>query len=53
MATAVALKRQCARCGKWQPAERRVFSSHTHNYYCSDIDACARRVKRGNARQTA
>jgi hypothetical protein len=39
--------KRCARCGKPLPAERpRLFSTHTRSYYCTDIDACARRTLR-------
>jgi hypothetical protein len=37
---------ECARCGKRQQADRMVFSSHTRNHYCAQIDACSRRAKR-------
>lgn len=36
----------CARCGKRAPADRQIFSRHTRNHYCADLDACNRRAKR-------
>jgi hypothetical protein len=47
MKTPVAMRR-CARCDKTLPRDpqRRVYSTYTHNYYCIEIDACNRRVRR-------
>ena len=38
---------ECARCGKRQTADRMVFSTHTRDHYCAQIDACTRRAKKG------
>jgi hypothetical protein len=43
----------CARCGKSLPRapERRVYSQWTRSYYCAEIAACDRRVKRLKRKQ--
>ncbi len=46
-AVATSTKRYaCAICGKRDRPERMVFSTHTRNRYCRDIDACSRRARR-------
>jgi hypothetical protein len=42
----MAVKYACERCGKKDVLERMVFSHWTRRRYCSDLDACERRVKR-------
>lgn len=34
----------CNRCGKRGLAEKMVYSRHTGNRYCTDLDGCARRA---------
>ena len=37
----------CARCGKRLPVDGlRVYSSFSHNYYCANVNACAKRARR-------
>jgi hypothetical protein len=45
--------KSCARCGRRLPADGlRVYSSFSHNYYCADIKACAKRARRRSRTQT-
>ena len=43
---------RCARCDKRIPNQAaRIYSRWTRSYYCSDLDACARRAaRRGTAK---
>jgi hypothetical protein len=36
----------CARCGRRVRPERWVYSRHTGNRYCVELDACAKRARR-------
>jgi len=45
-ATAQRARFACAICGRFQPAERMIYSPATHNHYCRDDKACARRATR-------
>ena len=36
----------CARCGRYQPAARLVYSRWTRNRYCIDIKTCEKRAHR-------
>lgn len=42
----MAKKYPCFRCGKLSTASEMVFSKITKRRFCTDYDACARRVKR-------
>jgi len=42
----------CARCGRRAAAGEMIFSRHTRNRYCRDVDACERRAIR-RARQAS
>lgn len=42
----MAPKYPCFRCGKKSVASEMVYSRTTGRRFCSDYDACARRVKR-------
>lgn len=45
MATIPVTRYACARCGRWQSAERMVYSRHTRKRYCRDMTACDRRYR--------
>ena len=34
----------CERCGKKGRADQMLYSRHSHNRYCIDLAACARRA---------
>jgi len=36
----------CGRCGKRQTAARMLYSRWTHQRFCTDLDACAKRSSR-------
>ncbi len=36
----------CGRCRKRLAYPKWVHSRHTNSYYCTDIDACARRARK-------
>lgn len=44
--TAAPARHVCDRCGRKQPADRMVYSTHTRRRYCRDFNACDRRTKR-------
>lgn len=44
---------KCGRCGHRDAAERMVFSRWTRSRYCQDINACAKRARRGARKQVA
>jgi len=51
--TASPVRHLCDRCGRKQPAERMIYSTHTKRRYCADFGACDRRVKRNGGAVTA
>lgn len=42
----MAVRHACTLCGKLAPAEKLVYSTHTGNRYCPDLDACKKRARR-------
>jgi len=43
----------CAKCGRYEPADRMIYSRFTRNRYCSDDRACTTRAKRRQHREVA
>lgn len=52
MTTNTLVRHACARCGKRQPADRMVYSKHSHLRYCRDFKTCDRRATRAQDKQT-
>lgn len=46
MATIPVTRYACARCGRWQTADRMVYSRYTRQRYCRDMTGCDRRHRR-------
>jgi hypothetical protein len=46
-------RHQCAKCGRYSPADKMVFSRFTKNRYCQDDRACSARAKRRQHREVA
>lgn len=48
-ATKAIAKHVCVRCGKKQPADKMIYSTHTRSRYCQNMAACDRRAKKAAA----